>query len=80
MTSFREVPCRLGFNTAGNQEHSGDRWRQRTATSLLFGLKPHDPATILVAIVGLAAVAAAASFLPAYRASRLDPMTALREE
>jgi putative ABC transport system permease protein len=52
----------------------------RTATSLLFGLKPHDPATIVVAIVGLAAVAAAASFLPAHRASRLDPMAALREE
>lgn len=52
----------------------------RTAASLLFGLKPHDPLTILVAIVGLAAVAAAASFLPAHRASRLDPMAALREE
>jgi ABC-type antimicrobial peptide transport system permease subunit len=52
----------------------------RTATSLLFGFQPHDPATIVVAIVGLAAVAAAASFLPAHRASRLDPMAALREE
>jgi putative ABC transport system permease protein len=52
----------------------------RTATSLLFGLKPHDPVTIALAIVVLAAVAATASFLPAHRASRLDPMTALREE
>lgn len=52
----------------------------RTATSLLFGLKPHDPMTIALAIVVLAAVAATASFLPAHRASRLDPMTALREE
>jgi ABC-type antimicrobial peptide transport system permease subunit len=52
----------------------------RTATSLLFGLKPYDPVTILLATVALAAVAALASFLPAHRASRLDPMVALREE
>jgi predicted permease len=52
----------------------------RTATSLLFGLKPHDPVTLGLAVVALAAVAAAASFLPAHRASRLDPMAALREE
>jgi putative ABC transport system permease protein len=52
----------------------------RTATSLLFGLKPHDPITLVLAVTALAAVAAAASFLPAHRASRLDPMAALREE
>jgi predicted permease len=52
----------------------------RTATSLLYGLKPHDPATLGLAVAALAAVAAAASFLPAHRASRLDPMAALREE
>ena len=52
----------------------------RTATSLLFGLKPHDPLTLGLAIVLLAAVAAGASFVPAQRASRLDPMVALREE
>jgi putative ABC transport system permease protein len=52
----------------------------RTATSLLFGLKASDPLTIALAILALAAVAAAASFLPAHRASRLDPMVALRDE
>jgi predicted permease len=52
----------------------------RTATSLLYGLKPYDPVTIALAIVALAGVAAAASFLPAHRASRLDPMVALRYE
>jgi len=52
----------------------------RAATSFLYGLKPHDPLTIALAIVSLAAVAAFASFLPAHRASRLDPMAALREE
>jgi predicted permease len=52
----------------------------RTATSLLFGLKPNDPVTLALAVAALAAVATAASFLPAHRATRLDPMAALREE
>jgi putative ABC transport system permease protein len=52
----------------------------RTATSLLYGLKPHDPATLAVAVTALAVVAALASFLPAQRAAKLDPMVALREE
>ena len=52
----------------------------RTASSLLYGLKPHDPATVGLAIVLLTSVSLAASFFPAYRASRLDPMVALREE
>ncbi|HMD48417.1 MAG TPA: FtsX-like permease family protein, partial [Bryobacteraceae bacterium] len=52
----------------------------RTASSLLFGLQPSDPSTIAAAIAFLALVAIAASFLPAWRAARLDPMNALREE
>jgi putative ABC transport system permease protein len=52
----------------------------RTATSLLYGLKPYDPATLALAAMALAAVAALASFLPAHRAAKLDPMVALREE
>ena len=52
----------------------------RTANSLLFGLQPSDPVTIAAAIAFLALVAIAASFLPAWRAARLDPMNALREE
>jgi putative ABC transport system permease protein len=52
----------------------------RAAASLLYGLKPHDPSTMIVAVVALTAVAAAASFLPAHRAAGLDPMAALREE
>jgi putative ABC transport system permease protein len=48
--------------------------------SLLYGLKPRDPLTMVLAVVTLAAVAAIASFLPAYRASRLDPLKALHYE
>lgn len=50
----------------------------QAAKSLIFGLKPRDPVTLVLAVVTLAAVAAVASILPAYRASRLDPLKALR--
>jgi predicted permease len=52
----------------------------RGAESLLFGLKPHDPLTLLTSIVLLAAIAALASFVPARRAAKVDPMVALRYE
>jgi predicted permease len=52
----------------------------RTARSLLFGLDEHDPATVVTAAVVLAAVALAAAYLPARRASSIDPMQALRAD
>jgi ABC-type antimicrobial peptide transport system permease subunit len=52
----------------------------RAASTLLYGLQPSDPATLAAAVVGLSAVAAAASYLPAQRAARLEPTVALREE
>ncbi len=55
-------------------------WAGRAASALLFGLKPYDPSTIAGAIALLAAVALLASYAPARRAARLDPMDALREE
>ncbi len=55
-------------------------WTGRAASALLFGLKPTDPVTFLAAMSLLAAVALAASYVPAWRAARLEPMQALREE
>lgn len=52
----------------------------RTAGSLLYGLRPTDPASIALAIGLLAVVALVASLLPALRAARVEPMAALREE
>ena len=52
----------------------------RAASTLLFGLRPGDPLTLLMAAAVLGAVAMVASYLPALRASRLEPTEALREE
>jgi predicted permease len=50
----------------------------RQARTLLFDLEPGDPATLGMSIAALAAVAIMASYVPAYRASRVDPTVALR--
>jgi putative ABC transport system permease protein len=51
-----------------------------TAKALLYGLKPHDPRMLSLAVLALGAVAIMASYWPAHRAARLEPMKALREQ
>jgi len=52
----------------------------RVLASLLFGVTPRDPLTLLVVGAVLAFVAAVACYLPARRATRVDPVVALRHE
>lgn len=52
----------------------------RFVASFLYGLEATDPATLVISACVLAGVAMAAAFLPAWRASQLDPTEALREE
>ncbi|MGD0761035.1 MAG: ABC transporter permease [Candidatus Sulfotelmatobacter sp.] len=52
----------------------------RVLSSLIFGVRPTDPLTFLAVAALLAAVAFVASIVPAYRATKVDPMVALRYE
>jgi len=52
----------------------------RLIRSQLYGVAPHDPATLLGSVLLLLTVAAMAAWLPARRAARVEPMTALRYE
>ena len=52
----------------------------RLVASMLFGLRATDAASLLAAVAVMLAIAALAGYLPARRASRIDPMVALRYE
>jgi putative ABC transport system permease protein len=52
----------------------------RSIASLLYGITPFDPATLVGVSLMLAAVALLASYIPAHRAASVDPMVALRYE
>ena len=54
-------------------------WASRFVVSLLYGLQPRDPLTLAGAVAVLATVGAAAGWLPARRASRIDPAEVLRD-
>ena len=54
-------------------------WASKFAASLLYGVEARDPLTLVGAAAILAAVGALAGWLPAWRASRIDPAAVLRE-
>jgi ABC-type antimicrobial peptide transport system permease subunit len=55
-------------------------WAGRTAQAVLYEIEGHDPIVLAVSTTLLAIVALGAGFLPAHRASKVDPMLALRYE
>lgn len=59
---------------------AGALWLTRLIRSMLYGIPPHDPATFIVAAALLVLMALAASYFPSRRATRVDPMIALRYE
>ena len=52
----------------------------RLMGSLLFGVQPSDPATLVAVVVSLTIAACLACYIPARRATRVDPMVVLRDE
>jgi len=58
----------------------GAVWAGRAAKSILYQMEGYDPLVLATSVVLLALVALGAGFIPAHRASRIDPMLALRYE
>ena|SRR5437762_2954602 len=52
----------------------------RLLTAMLFEIKPNDPSVYVSVVALLGAAALVASYIPALRASRIDPLTAIRQE
>jgi ABC-type antimicrobial peptide transport system permease subunit len=58
----------------------GSVWITRLVQQLLFGLKPNDPSTLVLAVIVLISVAFIACYIPARRSTKVDPMVAPRYE
>jgi ABC-type antimicrobial peptide transport system permease subunit len=72
--ALRLIACGLAAGTAAALAVG------RVAESLLFDLRPNDPAALLTACLLLGATGIAAALIPAARAARLEPVIALRSE
>jgi predicted permease len=75
---MRRVAVQVGIGIAAGALVSW--WAARFVASLLYGLAPQDPLTIVLAVAVLAGVGALAGWFPARRASRIDPAVVLRSD
>jgi predicted permease len=84
--SARDVQMRIVIQTLGMAAIgmiigvAGSLALTRSVSGLLFGITPTDPATFAAMLLVLGIVAGLAGYLPARRASRIDPIVALRTE
>jgi ABC-type antimicrobial peptide transport system permease subunit len=74
---LRRVVMLVGLGVALGSAAS--LWAARLVDTLLFGLQPRDPMTLAGAVAVLGVIGAIAGWLPARRASRIDPARVLRE-
>ena len=65
---------------SGDRHPGGDGARAGSSSSQLYGIQAHDPWTATATLMLLTLVSAAAGLIPAHRASRIDPILALRYE
>ena len=61
-------------------QYPDDNRRRESCSSLLYGVNPLDPTSLIIATVAMSIVAGLAAYAPARRAACLDPLTALRVE
>ena len=76
---LRRVALLVGLGVAAGTALSLWAAKYLAASSLIYGLQPRDPGTLLTAALVLSAIGALAGYLPARRASRIDPARVLRE-
>jgi putative ABC transport system permease protein len=74
---LRRVAWLVGFGLALGSAISA--WASQFVTTMLFGLQPRDPATLVLAALVLSLIGAMAGWIPARRAARIDPARVLRE-
>ena len=74
---LRRVSLLVGLGIVGGLAAS--LWAATFVTPLLYGLQPRDPITLTLAALVLGAIGALAGWIPAMRASRIDPARVLRE-
>ena len=75
-----ELRTLTGTSISARRAKGGAFALNRLVASLLFGAQPTDPATIVAVVATITLVAAAGCWIPAWRASRVDPNVVLRDD